>query len=263
MNDNLFQISFYWMNYSRPFSLSVPRSFKSKQGINFVVILSFTNSILHTPPPALQYSYPSWEVVKVLLSEKKKIKKKSWENFCAVFLTVSSALTWLSFRCLLQDTNTHTHTVTHLLYLFLFWFCFCFCFWLYSRAWEVLWSRKKLVTTAKEREKFKFQRQLWFLLCLFLFNSSSAWFSSSSGSVLWRLDIISYYFLVFFRILAFGFGLEPLWRGHCYNYGNSHCGFSLSCLCVCGFLGQRNFWFPHEWREGRVRGETGLQQSKT
>lgn len=208
MNDNLFQISFYWMNSSRPFSLSVPRSFKSKQVINFVVILSFTNLILHTPPPALQYSYPSWEVVKVLLSEKKKIKNKRAEKtFALSFLTVSSALTWLSFRCLLQDTNTHTqtHTVTHLLYLFLFWFCFCFCFWLYSRAWEVLWSRKKLVTTAKEREKFKFQRQLWFLLCLFLFNSSSAWFSSSSGSVLWRLDIISYYFW-----FSFGFWLLVL-----------------------------------------------------
>lgn len=118
------------MNYSRPFSLSVPRSFKSKQGINFVVILSFTNSILHTPPPALQYSYPSWEVVKVLLSEKKKIKNKRAEKtFALSFLTVSSALTWLSFRCLLQDTNTHTDTHRHtpfvlvlvlVLFLFLF-----------------------------------------------------------------------------------------------------------------------------------------------
>lgn len=122
------------MNSSRPFSLSVPRSFKSKQRINFVVILSFTNLILHTPPPALQYSYPSWEVVKVLLSEKKKIKNKRAEKtFALSFLTVSSALTWLSFRCLLQHTrHKHTHTqiqsVTHLLYLFLFWFCFCFCF---------------------------------------------------------------------------------------------------------------------------------------
>lgn len=217
MNDNLFQISFYWMNYSRPFSLSVPRSFKSKQGINFVVILSFTNMILHTPPPALQYSYPSWEVVKVLLSEKKKIKNKRAEKtFTLSFLTVSSAPTWLSFRCLLQHTrhkHTQTHTVTHLLYLFLFWFCFCFCFWLYSRAWEVLWSRKKLVTTAKEREKFKFQRQLWFLLCLFLFNSSSAWFSSSSGSVLWRLDIISYYFFGFLWDFGFWFWLRASLKG--------------------------------------------------
>lgn len=175
---------------------------------------------------------------------------------CLFWLFLPPRLGWVFVAFYKTETHTQTQTVTHLLYLFLFWFCFCFCFWLYSRAWEVLWSRKKLVTTDREREKFKFQRQLWFLLCLFLFNSSSL-FSASSGSVLWRLDIISYYFLVFFRILAFGFGLEPLWRGHCYNYGNSHCGFSLSCLClcVCGFLGQRNFWFPHEWREMRsVRG---------
>lgn len=113
------------MNSSRPFYLSVPRSLKSKQGINFVVILSFTNLILHTPPPALQYSYPSWEVVKVLLSEKKKIKNKRAEKtFALSFLTVSSAPTWLSFRCLLQDTrhkHTHRHTPSHT-------FCTCSCF---------------------------------------------------------------------------------------------------------------------------------------
>lgn len=121
MNDNLFQISFYWMNSSRPFSLSVPRSFKSKQGINFVVILSFTNLILHTPPPALQYSYPSWEVVKVLLSEKKKIKNKRAEKTFALsfWLFLPPWLGWVFVA--FYKTQTHTHTPSHT-------FCTCSCF---------------------------------------------------------------------------------------------------------------------------------------
>lgn len=164
-----------------------------------------------------------------------------------------------------QDTNTHTHRykASHT-------FCTCSCFGsvsvfvsdFTSRAWEVLWSRKKTCNHSERERSLSFKGNfdsyfasffstlllLDFLLLLVRF--CDAWIS---------FRII---FLVFFGILAFGFGLEPLWKGHCYNYGNSHCGFSLSCLCVCGFLGQRNFWFPHEWREGSVRGETGLQQSK-
>lgn len=154
MNDNLFQISFYWMNSSRPLSLSVPRSLKSKQGINFVVILSFTNLILHTSPPALQYSYPSWEVVKVLLSEKKKIKELRKLLRCLFWLFLPPRLGWVFVAFYkTQDTNTHRHTPSHT-------FCTCSCFGSvsvfvsdFTLALEKFCGlEKKLVTTDRERE---------------------------------------------------------------------------------------------------------------